>query len=160
MLRGLTAVSLVTLLGLCFTAAAIAGGPTRTPLDNEEFTVEGVCPFPVTLTPRAGGEILKEFSNGRAMVNGRLVARVTNDDTGASIAVNVSGPATFVFRGDSVGVRTRGRGLLFFFPGELGPGSDGALLLVSGLAVQIFDSDGLTIVRLPHHRRDLCRALA
>jgi hypothetical protein len=47
-----------------------------------------------------------------------------------------------------------------FFPGELGPGSDAALLLVRGLVVQVFGPDGVTVVRLPHKRTNLCRALA
>jgi hypothetical protein len=160
MRRGLIAAFFVTLLVLCFAATGSAMGPTREPVFVGAETISGVCSFPVRLTPLVNREIVKVFPSGRALVTGRLLVRLTNMRTRASLVVNASGPATFVPRGDSFVVYARGRALLIFFPGELGPGSDGALLLVSGLAIEIFDPGGLTVLRLPPNRRNLCRALA
>jgi hypothetical protein len=160
MRRGLVVVSLATLAGLSLVAAAPAIGPTRSPLGNEEFTLAGVCPFELDVTPVADREILKEFPDGRLAVNGRLLVRVTNLESGASRVVNASGPATFTFREDSLLIRSRGRGLVVLFPGELGPGSGGGVLLTDGLVVQVFDGEGLHVLRLPHTRRNLCRELA
>jgi len=149
------------LIALVCVAAAWAVGPTREPLVIDPVTIEqGVCPFPVTLEPVVNREIAKEFSD-RLIITGRLVVRVTNEDTGESIVVNASGPATFVSDGENASVMyARGRGLLIFFPGDLGPDSDGSLLLARGLVIERFSEGPLEVIRLPPNLTNLCDVLA
>jgi hypothetical protein len=147
------------LVALVFAAGALSAGPVREPVEIEPATFEGVCPFPVTLEAVRNNEILKDFGD-HAIVTGRLFARVTNEATGESIVVNASGPAKLVFGEDSLTQYGRGLGLNIFFPGDLGPGSEGALLLTKGPTIQRFSESGLEVIRLPSNVKNLCDVLA
>ena len=154
-------VSCCTVAALVFAAAAFAGGPTREPVVIEPVTFDAglVCPFPVTAEAVRNKEIVKDFGD-HAIVTGRLFARVTNETTHESIVVNASGQVTFVFGEDSLTQYARGLNINFFFPGDLGPGADGAMLWTRGLIVQRFSEAGLEILRMPHKVTNLCDVLA
>jgi len=148
------------LVALVLAAGASAAGPTREPLPFDPITFdEGVCPFPVTLEAVVNQEILKDFGD-YAIITGRFVARVTNEANGASIVVNASGPAKIVFGEDSSTLYGRGLGINIYFPGDLGPGSEGALLLTRGLLIQRFSENGIEVLRLPRNVRNLCDVLS
>jgi hypothetical protein len=152
----LLCVGIVTLAGA---AAAFSAGPLREPLVFEPITFSAgeVCPFPVTIETVVNKEILKDFGD-HLIITGRLVAEVTNDDTGQSVVLNISGPAKVVFTEDAATQYGRGLGLNFFFPGDLGP--EGALLWTRGPMIQRFSEDGLEVVRMAPVVRDVCAMLA
>lgn len=56
------------------------------------FGAGDVCPFATTLSEVANHEFARTFPNGNTLVTGRLVVRVTNETTGASVVRDVSGP--------------------------------------------------------------------
>jgi hypothetical protein len=158
-MRHVLALLCAGILALAATGAAFSAGPVREPLVFEPITFDAgeVCPFAVTVETVANKEILKDFGD-HLIITGRLVARVTNDDTEKSVVLNVSGPAKVVFTEDSATQYGRGLGLNFFFPGDLGP--DGALLWTRGPMIQRFSEEGLEVVRMAPVVRDVCAMLA
>ena len=126
-----------------------AGKPERSPfqLPAEGITLpEGtVCDFEVLLTPLVNKEYQKVFppdASGRVrtLINGRLVTRVTNVETGESLVTNASGPGTLWTSPDgSIDFVTRGRAVTWFFAGEpFGPG----LYLTRGRLAMHFTPEG------------------
>jgi hypothetical protein len=74
------------------------------------------------------------FANGVTATEGQLKATVTGN--GNTLNLNISGPGTFTQSSTdptTLYLRGEGTGLIFFFPGELGPDQPGALYLVHGL---------------------------
>ena len=60
----------------------------------------------------------KFFSDGRLIVTGQFIARITNLDSGESIDVNTSGPATLVFNdGGSITAVAHGNTNFILFAG-------------------------------------------
>ena len=93
-------------------------------------------------------EIVKDFGD-HAIITGRLFARVTNETTQESIVVNISGQSKLVFGEDSLTQYSRGGNLNFFFPGDLGPGADGAILWTQGPINLRFSEAGVEILGPP-----------
>jgi hypothetical protein len=149
---------IVTLAGA---GAAFSAGPVREPLVFEPITFAAgeVCPFDVTIDAVANKEIFKDFGD-HLIITGRFVVQVTNDDTQKSVVLNASGPAKVVFAEDSATQYGRGLGLNIFFPGDLGPGSDAALLWTRGPMIQRFSEEGIEVVRMAPVVRDVCAMLA
>jgi hypothetical protein len=146
---------MVTLAGA---SAAFSAGPVRYPFEFEPttFAAGDVCPFDVTLETAVNKEIIKDFGD-HLIFTGRLIARVTNEDTERSLVLNVSGPQKVVFTEDSATQYGRGLGLYFFFPGQLGP--EGALLWTRGPIIQRFSEEGFELVRMAPVVRDVCAML-
>ena len=146
---------MVTLAGA---GAAFSAGPIREPFVFEPITFAAgeVCPFDVTIDAVANKEKFKDFGD-HLIITGRLVVKVTNDDTEKSVVLNVSGPAKVVFTEDSETQYGRGLGLNFFVPGDLGP--EGALLWTRGPMIQRFTEEGLEVVRMAPVVRDVCAML-
>jgi hypothetical protein len=142
--------ALVTLLTV---SAATAGQPQREPLFFEDFTLEGVCPFPVLVEVTANKEYVTVFTDGRVQVNGKFKARLTNTTTGESIDLNVSGPALL-----APAERYYGRSITLLFPTDTGgPG----LILTTGRTDIIRAEDGSIVQFDPHGQTvDICAALA
>jgi hypothetical protein len=149
------------LVALAFAAAAHPAGPIREPVVIEPFSFEAgdTCAFPVTVEAVRNKEIVKDFGD-YAIITGRLFARVTNDTTHESIVVNISGQAKLVFGEDSVTQYARGGNLNFFFPGDLGPGAEGAILWTRGPIFLRFSPAGLEILRMAPRVTNLCEVLA
>jgi hypothetical protein len=143
----------LALAALVAAAAALAAPPVREPLLFEEFLAEDSCSFPVLIEVTANKEYVTFFDDGRILVTGKLFVRVTNLDTGTSLDLNISGPATIT---DTEVIR--GRGLLILFPQDAdGPG----LLLTSGRVVLIRAEDGfIANATFKGQVVDLCAALA
>ncbi len=110
----------------------------------------------------ANKEFIKTFSNGRQLINGAFRARVTNLDSGASLDLNIPGPGGVTENADgSVTLKSHGPWLIWFFPGDLGPGSPGQLFVNNGNLVQTFHADGrVTVDKQTGSQTDICAALA
>jgi hypothetical protein len=111
----------------------------------------------------ANKEFTTTFSDGRQLITGKLKVRLTNlDEPSQSLKVNISGPG--VIRVTEEGVFTlkaTGRWLFFFFPGDLGPGEPGFMVITTGRAVLRIDAEGS--FSFSHSRgttKDVCAALA
>ena len=159
---GRTAVLLCgALVALAFAAAAYSAGPIREPVVIGPFSFEAgdTCAFPVAVEAVLNKEIVKDFGD-YAIITGRLFARVTNDTTHESIVVNISGQAKLVFGEDSVTQYARGGNLNFFFPGDLGPGAEGAILWTQGPIFLRFSPAGVEILRMAPRVTNLCEVLA
>ena len=69
----------------------------------------------------------------RTITNGTLKVRLTEPDSGTSIVRNISGPGTTIFHADGSSTLTaRGTWFFFFFPGDLGPGSEPMSIVNTG----------------------------
>jgi hypothetical protein len=85
------------------------------PIGNGDFTVSGECAFDVQGTLLADHEFGMTFSNGATIITGQLIYKLTNETTGKSIVVNISGPGFFT----DTAVLT-GSSLLYGFPATPG----------------------------------------
>lgn len=153
MTRSLTVLVAAALLFLAWTTTAASDGkPIREPVFFEDFVVENVCPFPVLIETTANKEFVTIFED-RILVTGKLFTRLTNLETGESLELNISGPATI-----SETEVLRGRGLLILFPEDAGgPG----LVLTAGRVELIRGEDGFIAEMSTSGRTvDVCAALA
>jgi hypothetical protein len=131
---------LIFVIGLAVAAAllvpgvAVADKPIREGLPAEDFTIQGSCAFDVDLQVLVNKEFITTFSDGRQLITGRLVVRLTNVETGKSIDLNISGPVFITPHEDgSVTFELNGRSLVFL---------PGLLELTSGPAVLEIDPAG------------------
>ena len=161
-MRRLVVVLLSVVLALLFTSAASADKPIKEPLPAEDLTLEDVCSFDVLVEITVNKEFIKTFSNGRQLITGAFRARVTNLDSEASLDLNIPGPGAFVENPDgSATLISHGPWLLWFFPGDLGPGSPGQLFVNNGNFVQTFHADGrVTIDKQTGSQTDICAAVS
>lgn len=153
MTRSLTVLVAAALLFLAWTTTAASDGkPIREPVFFEDFVVENVCPFRVLIETTANKEFVTIFED-RILVTGKLFTRLTNLETGESLELNISGPATI-----SETEVLRGRGLLILFPEDAGgPG----LVLTAGRVELIRGEDGFIAEMSTSGRTvDICAALA
>ena len=155
MQRLLLLAAAATIAAALVTPTATADKPIREPVPGDDFTLPAsICGFEVGVEVLTNKEKAITFSNGLTIVTGALKVRVTNlANTSKSLALNISGPGLFT----SDGIRGTGSWLLFFLPGDLGPGAPGALLNVKGSFVLGF-GDTLTFTHVGTSL-DLCEAL-
>lgn len=143
-----------------FATIASADKPPRDPTPppaGTTLTLEGICSFDVAVVFLSNKEYTLTFGSGSQITTGQLVVTLTNLDSLKSLELNISGP---VFTRDDNVVTLSGRSIAFFFPGDLGPGSPGLLLLTSGPAVTTFGEEGATFDVTSAAVTDLCAALA
>jgi hypothetical protein len=142
------------LLTLLAASSATAAQPIRSPLFGEDFSSDELCSFPVLIEVTANKEYVTEFADGRILITGKFFVRITNLDTGQSLDLNASGPATF----SAESAFLRGRSLFLLFPGDPeGPG----LLLTSGpLQLMAAEDGSLAGFTFKGHSLDVCAALA
>jgi hypothetical protein len=147
-------------------SVASAESPIREFFPADPITVEDVCDFPLFFDPIINQEFVESFFDEegnleRQIVTGRFVAELTNLDSAESITVNISGPAVFTFTEDTLTVRTEGRTLLFFLPGDLTSGQS-YVRVTNG--PNIFEVDlatgATTPIRESTNFVDVCEALA
>ena len=136
--------------------AATAEKPIREPVPGDDFTLPAsICGFEVAVEVLTNKEQAITFSNGLTIVTGVLKVRVTNlANTSKSLTLNISGPGLFT----SDGIRGTGSWLLFFLPGELGPGAPGVLLNVKG-SFRLEFGETFTLTDVRGTSLDLCQAL-
>ena len=114
----------VLLLGLAVPVSAAP--PQREPFEatNSEFGSEEVCDFPVRVETIVmdAKTITFDRRDGlfRQVVNGRIVTRVTNLETGASMTLNSSGPGVVTQNAAGHTVYAYGgSSVLTFFEGDV-----------------------------------------
>lgn len=135
--------------------------PLHPPL---EFAAGELCPFAVRIEAVENKEIATTFTDKdgnptRQLITGRLVMRITNLATGASIVRNVSGPGMLTFHADgTLTVVLRGGSLLYLLPTDAGgPG----LWLNSGpVRLEVDAANNVTSTVRPAHSIDVCPMLA
>ncbi len=149
----------VTLATLAGASVAAADKPTRFALPAQDFTLTGVCPFPVEIQVVENREYATVFSNGSLLVTGSLRLRLTNTTPGESLTVNASGPARFTPNDDgTTTLELHGRTLLFLTTEQT---SEPFLHLISGHVVLRGSEHGPTDVLAEHGSvTDLCEVLA
>jgi hypothetical protein len=161
----LAAGAALILLGATPANAGMVGGGgepgPREPVDTglpATFPAGTVCDFQITVSEVANNEYARTFPNGNILTTGRLVLRVTNDETGESAVRNSSGPAVLTTgsNGEEVLV-ARGPTLFPVFEGEDATGRVGVgAFLFHGTIV--FAGGSLTSVSGSFE--DLCVTLA
>jgi len=153
-------------LALALASSALAAPPTRTPVPSGPLEFRGglVCSFPVLLETVENSQVIKTFADGRQIVTGHYVTRVTNLDTRQAVIRRNSGPIFVTPNADgTVTVKGAGQTLFFFFPGDLGVGEPGALLFMTGLVVETLPADFSAILSFSHKggtTENLCTTLA
>jgi hypothetical protein len=150
------------LAALVLIPVALADGPVREPgpPPGTSFTLQGICAFDVEVTFLADKASTATFSSGRQIISGQLVVRLENVSTQKAIVLNISGPSF-----SAVGASTlilSGTSVLFYFPGDLGPGTPGALLLTHGPMILTVDATGVirSVSQTSASATDLCAALS
>jgi hypothetical protein len=144
---------------------AFADAPTREPLVLDPIVIDGVCSFPVLAEAIVNQEFITTFTDEegnitKQVISGRLITRLTNVDTGESVVVNTSGPGQITFEGDTIILRGRGLGFLFFFPGDLGLGDPGLLQILKGTFTLTILPDGTQILsNVTGNVTDVCELL-
>jgi len=165
-----TSVSALAVLVYPATLSAADGKPTIVTVTDDQqsfqFRAGRVCAFPLAGTPVANNQVIKTYpadANGdvRVLVEGLLKAQVTNVDTGKSIIVNVSGPATLINHADfSLDANLGGSALVAFIApfNARGP----ATYIYTGHTVLSFNAFGLlTLVSTTDNKPfDVCAALS
>jgi len=159
--KRLIAILLGVVLVLLLAPAASADKPVREFLPAGDFTLTGVCAFPVGIEVTTNKEFITTFSDGRQLITGAFKVRVTNLDSDESLDLNISGPGVITENSDgSVTLEAHGPWMIWFFPGDLGPGSPGRLFVNNGNFVETFSAAGLTIDKQTGSQQDICAALA
>ncbi len=143
-----------------------AARPQRIFLEAGDFELPAglVCEFTLRVEIVVNREYVLIFPNAadgshRELISGRFVQRLVNVETGASMVVNVSGPAKLTVRADgSTTLQARGRSSFYRFDGE--PGGPG-FWVTNGPLTYSFDSSGALVhSQLPRNSLDVCAALA
>ncbi len=147
-------------------AGALAAPPTREPLPEPQFPVEGICSFPVQTTTLMNKEKLTTFygKDGevvRQLLSGALKVRLTNLATGSAVDVTIAGPGQITAQPDgSLTIVARGRGLLALRQGiDVAPA--GQWLAIGRVVFTVSPTGAITtIISEQGHQVDLCAALA
>jgi hypothetical protein len=135
----------------------------------EEITLEGVCLFPVKITPLTVGQTLTIFTDQSGnvimyLITGPLKVRVTNVDTGESRTLNISGPGRAVINEDRGTFTQEGPWLTLVLPGAFQEDPEFAgLFLTKGTVVYEFDPETgefLGYISFPNQTENLCETLA
>jgi hypothetical protein len=160
--KRLIAIPLVVVLALLLVPATSASKPVREPLPAADFTLEDVCSFDVLLEVTTNKEFITTFSNGRQLITGAFRVRVTNVESDESLDLNIPGPGALTENADgSLTLESHGPWLLWFFPGDLGPGSPGQLFVNNGNFVQTFQPGGAVMIdKQTGTQTDICAALS
>jgi hypothetical protein len=168
-MKRLLAVSLgvvaLALAGAGTTAAADGSyGPWQSTFQGAITAPAGaVCPFTVTAEPvREDLRVRYHYDTSGNVdgyeATGQLIARITNDETGASVVRNLSGPGTVTFNSDGSYDAVVAGDFLVFFLAEDTPSN--ALLLMSGQTVLHGAPDGAkTLVSQNGQVENLCDTL-
>jgi hypothetical protein len=123
-----------------------------------------VCPFTVTAEPVRQDIRVRYHYDAAGNVDGyqatgQLIGRITNDETGASVVRNLSGPGTVTFGPDGSYDAVASGGFLIFFTPQDNPSHQ--LLMLSGHTLLHGDASGAkTLVSHEGEIENLCETLA
>lgn len=156
-------------LALSSSFATAGGKPSREPLPNElnsfDFAAGLACSFELAGEPVISNEVVTTYpadANGdvKTEVTGRLVYRLTNVDSGASIVRNLSGPVTIVIHPDgSHSDVFRGIGLLALFPTDV-PAGPTTLIVYGRFTGTLTPSGQFIVTSLSGTTEDVCAELS
>lgn len=133
------------------------------------FTIpSSVCGFPVDATFPINQEFAKTVSQTDTTlvlrITGNLVQALTNADTGKSITVNISGPATLVIdlQTGVMNIYGQGRASVFFLPQDQAEFGVPGIMLVSGHVHETLDpsTNDVSALSVSGVIRDGCAQLA
>ena len=169
MKRLLGSIALAGIIITLASAPASALMPERfQPGPNPDFTVEGVCDFPVLLHDVVNQGVITDFFDQdgnltREQFNGRLVEDVSRLDAQGNpvktITRNISGPGVETFDEDGSTLTGTGPWLLFFFPGEVTGFPDGLIWFTTGrFVLRLEDTGEITFIKEPMHE-NVCELL-
>ena len=99
-MKRLIAILLGVVLTLLLAPAASADKPVREFLPAGDFTLTGVCPFPVREQVVTNNEFITTFTDGRQLITGSFKVRATNLDSDESLDLNISGPGVITENSD------------------------------------------------------------
>jgi hypothetical protein len=160
------AIALIAVVAAVAVPTAAATQPDRVPvIAPDSFTLSGVCGFDVTFDVVVNNETTTTFSDGRTVTTGTWKDVVDNaGDPSKSYADNNSGVIFTTPNADgTLTVTVVGQGGVFFFPGDLGPGSPGMMLVINGRLTETIDANGVVPGSVSYHGSpaiDLCQTLA
>jgi hypothetical protein len=162
-----TVISTLAFVFLAGATTAMADKPVRTflpygGLPPEGITISDICEFPVALVPKdIGHEYQMDFSDGRTIITGRTQGSLVNVDTGKSIFLNSPVAIHITAHPDgSQTIRLAGTVLVWFFEGELGPGSEAFIRIYRGQEIITVDaSGGQTFTQKAGTNTDVCALL-
>ena len=164
-MRNHTSLVFVAVIVLCLSVVqpALGAGPTKEPAPSDpiSFPAGLVCDFPLRIEAERSKASMKIFANGRVMISGFFLARVTNlNPGGRSITFNNSGAVTLTPNADgSLNVTARGQLLFYFFPEDVG---GARLLRTTGIIRETLSADNV-VTAFSHSGRapeNLCVTLA
>ena len=164
-MRRLAVLVSIASLVLLIPSSASAGKPVKEPLLLPPvIELPGVCPdFGIVADILVNREYAKTWFNAsgdpvRTITNGTLKVRLTEPDSGTSIVRNISGPGTTIFHADGSSTLTA-RGT-WFFPGDLGAGSEPMSFVNTGTIVIHTAPNGIQSIRSRTGRvEDVCATL-
>lgn len=157
---------LAALLLIASAVPALAGKPEvvkNEPLPPEHYPAGLVCDFDLEIKSLVdSGQTITfpaaDDGSVRQIVTGHLVVQVTNEETGASVVYNVSGPGKFRYVGDVLHIRGGGPWLLYAFPGDAG--GPGVWFTRGQIAIEIDLNTGVWLsVSKPQNQVNVCALL-
>jgi len=168
-MKGKFVLLLAGIITLLTAGPASAGGPTREAAPAQPFDLAaGPCPFVIHVEFPVNNEYSITFTDAdgnptRVIVTGALVTTLTNTENDRSVTLNISGPGTTTFGDDgSTVLHASGNWAFFFFPGQLGTGSPGSLILNRGRMQILTAANGFdqTILSQSGTQTDVCALLS
>jgi prepilin-type processing-associated H-X9-DG protein len=169
---GAAVLGLVGVLAALLVPGALGAKPDREPFPLGpalQFSPGEACPVAVapggvTVSIVGGNAANTTFADGRVMYTGLFQVKVTNDATGASVDLTLSGSTAFVTQANGdVEIRLGGRNLWSFFPTDVGPGVPGTarLYYIIGRATILNDPDSNIIAfESGGQLEDICAMIA
>ena len=165
-MRSIGLASLCSLALIAALAAPVAAAPpTKEPIptDTQEFAAGEVCDFAVRLENAGNPKAItfdRKDGEFKQNLSGRIVATVTNIDSGANVTRNSSGPGKVSVNaaGHTV-LRFGGASVFVLFDGDVT--GRGLIWMKGGGAEFEIGDDGFFYVRadFPKHVEDLCTTL-
>lgn len=166
MRRALAPVLAALVLAASATTALAGGKPEvikNEQLPPEHYPADAICDFDVMiewLVDTGQSIAFPAAADGtvRQIITGHLVTRVTNEESGASVVYNISGPGEFTFDGDVLQIRGGGPWLLYAFPGDAG--GPGIWFTRGPVALEVDLTTGAWLsASKPSNTVDVCAAL-
>lgn len=160
------AAALITVMGASpSTANGVGVGGSGRPgprvpgeITTHSFVAGEVCPFPVTIIDIVNETSSRTFPDGSSLSTGRLVERITNDETGEYVVRNISGPGASTYGPNGEWTLTLTGSSIFWIIKEIGDATgtlNEGLFIGHGPLVYV----DLLLVQAPPRYENLCETL-
>ena len=127
-------------------------------ITTHHFVAGEVCSFPVTIIDMVNETHSRTFPDGSSLSTGRLVERITNDETGEDTVRNISGPGASTYGPNGEWTLTLTGSSIFWIIKEIGDATgtlNEGLFIGHGPLVYV----DLQLVQAPPHYENLCETL-